>query len=172
MLDQYVEAGLINTRLRRGFPRRLSSPKRMARCALLSTTSASTPLWISMDSPFLPRTAFWTRLDLDKSVRWWARAWLVCQARKTLRQTVRWPDLAISLPNAQVEVVGVDFFGSLPITSTGNSYILLFMDRFSRRADMFATTSAEFTAKGTATIFVNQPLHDPVGMPDHAHLRR
>ena len=38
----------------------------------------------------------------------------------------------------------------------GNSYILLFTDRFSRRADMFAVTTAELTAKGTANILVNR----------------
>ncbi|CAB1115322.1 unnamed protein product [Ectocarpus sp. CCAP 1310/34] len=38
----------------------------------------------------------------------------------------------------------------------GQPYILLFTDHFSRRADMFAVTAAEFTAKGTAHMFVNQ----------------
>ena len=37
----------------------------------------------------------------------------------------------------------------------GNTYILLFTDRFSRRADMYAVTAAEFTAEGTANILVN-----------------
>ncbi|CAB1119757.1 unnamed protein product [Ectocarpus sp. CCAP 1310/34] len=53
-------------------------------------------------------------------------------------------------------VVGVDFFGPLPVTAKRNSYILLFTDGFSRRANMFAVTAAEFTAKGTTHIFVNQ----------------
>ncbi|CAB1108996.1 unnamed protein product [Ectocarpus sp. CCAP 1310/34] len=43
-----------------------------------------------------------------------------------------------------------------PVTAKGKFYILLFTDRFSRRADMFAVTAAEFTARGTAHIFVNQ----------------
>ncbi|CAB1106512.1 unnamed protein product [Ectocarpus sp. CCAP 1310/34] len=60
------------------------------------------------------------------------------------------------LPQGPGTVVGVDFFGPLPVTAKGNSYILLFTDRFSRRADMFAVTAAEFTARGTAHIFVNQ----------------
>ena len=37
-----------------------------------------------------------------------------------------------------------------------NTYILLLTDRFSRRADMFAVTAAEFIAKGTANILTNQ----------------
>ncbi|CAB1121588.1 unnamed protein product [Ectocarpus sp. CCAP 1310/34] len=61
-----------------------------------------------------------------------------------------------STPEGPGTVVGVDFFGPLPVTAKGNSYILLFTDRFSRRADMFAVTAAEFTARGTAHIFVNQ----------------
>ena len=60
------------------------------------------------------------------------------------------------LPNSPEISVSVDYFGFLPITAHGNSYILLFTDRFSRRADMFAVTAAEFTAEGTANILVNR----------------
>ena len=35
-------------------------------------------------------------------------------------------------------------------------YILLFSNRFSRRADMYAVTAAEFTAEGTANILINR----------------
>ena len=52
--------------------------------------------------------------------------------------------------------VSVDYFGPLPVTPRGNTYIVLFTDRFSRRTDMFPVTVAEFTAEGTATILVNQ----------------
>ena len=93
---------------------------------------------------------------MDRSVRWWLRSCLVRQARKTSRQTARWTIIAMPLPQGPGTVVGVNFFGPLPLTAKGNSYILLFTDRFSRRADMFAVTAAEFTAKGTANIFVNQ----------------
>ena len=41
-------------------------------------------------------------------------------------------------------------------TTRGRTYILLFTDRFSRRADMFPVTAAEFTAEGTANILENQ----------------
>ncbi|CAB1103607.1 unnamed protein product [Ectocarpus sp. CCAP 1310/34] len=61
-----------------------------------------------------------------------------------------------STPEGPGTVVGVDFFGPLPVTAKGNSYILLFTGRFRRRADMFAVTAAEFTARGTAHIFVTQ----------------
>ena len=52
--------------------------------------------------------------------------------------------------------VSVDYFGPLPGTSQGNTYILLFTDCFSRRADMFLVTAAEITAEGIANILVNQ----------------
>ena len=68
--------------------------------------------------------------------------------------TIRWPDLPILLPNSPGVAVSVDYFGPLPITTRRSSYILLFTDRFSRRADMFAVTTAE--AEGTANILVNQ----------------
>ena len=78
------------------------------------------------------------------------------QAHKTSRQTVRWPVLPIPLPNSPGVAVSVDYFGPLPITARGNYYILLFTDRFSRRADIFAVTPTEFTAKGTANILANR----------------
>ena len=45
--------------------------------------------------------------------------------------------------------------------------LLIITDRFSRRADMFAVTAAEFTAEGTANILVNQYI-PPVS---YTHLR-
>ena len=42
------------------------------------------------------------------------------------------------------------------VTPRGNTYILLFADHFSRRADMFPVTAADLTGEGTANILVNQ----------------
>ena len=56
----------------------------------------------------------------------------------------------MALPEGPGIVVSVDYFGPLPVTPRGNTYILLFTDRFSRRADMYAVTAAEFTAEGPA----------------------
>ena len=44
----------------------------------------------------------------------------------------------------------------LLVKPRGNTYILLFTDRFRHRADMFPVTPAEFTAEGIANILVNQ----------------
>ena len=47
-------------------------------------------------------------------------------------------------------------FGALAVTPRGKTYILLITYRFSRRADKFAVTAAEFTAEGMTNILVNQ----------------
>ena len=52
--------------------------------------------------------------------------------------------------------MSVDYFAPFPATPRGNSYIVLFTDRLSRRADMYAVSVAEFTAQGTADILVNK----------------
>ena len=93
---------------------------------------------------------------MEVCTKWWVRRCLKCQARKTSRQTIRWPKLSIPLSTGPGISVSIDYFGPLPITARGNSYILLFTDRFSRRADIFAVTAAEFPAEGTANILVNR----------------
>ena len=62
----------------------------------------------------------------------------------------------MSLPEGPVIAVSVDSFGPLPVTPRGNTYILLFTDSFSRRADMYAVTATEFTAEGTTNILINR----------------
>ena len=88
--------------------------------------------------------------------RLWLRHYLKYQARKTPRLTVRWPIISMPLPEGPGIAISVDYFGSVPVTPRGNTYILLITDRFSRRADMFAVTAAESTAEGTANILVNK----------------
>ena len=111
-------------------------------------------LGVTRTLKMLERFYWWVGMEV--CTKWWVRRCLKCQARKTSRQTVRWPTLTIPLPNGPGISVSVDYFGPLPITARGNSYILLFTDRFSRRADMFAVTAAEYTAEGTANILVNR----------------
>ena len=78
------------------------------------------------------------------------------QARKTSRQTVRWPIITFILPEGPGIAVSIDNFGPLPVTPRGNTYILLFTYRFSRQADIYALTAAEFIAEGTANILINR----------------
>ena len=115
---------------------------------------ASCHLGVTRTLKMLERFYWW--VGMEACTKWWVRRRLKCQARKTSRETVRWPTFPIPLPNSPGVAVSVDYFGPLPITARGNSYILLFTDRFSRRADMFAVTTAQLTAEGTANILVNR----------------
>ena len=102
----------------------------------------------------LERSYWWISMDI--CTRWWLHHCLKCQALKTSRLTVRWPIISMPLPEGPGIAVSVDYFGPLPVTPRGNAYILLFADRFIRRADIFAFTAAEFTAEGTANILINR----------------
>ena len=92
---------------------------------------------------------------MEDCTKWWVQRCLKCQARNTSRQTVRLYVLSTLLPNSPGVFVSVDYFGPLPTTARGNSYILLFTDHVTRRADMFVVTAAEFTAEETTNILVN-----------------
>ena len=86
---------------------------------------------------------------MNVCTRWWLRHCLKCQVRETLRLIVYWPIITMALPEGPGIAVGVNYFGHLPVTQRGNTYILIFTDRFSR---LFPVTAAEFTAEGTANI--------------------
>ena len=102
----------------------------------------------------LERFSWW--IGMNFCTRWWLRHYLTCQTRKISRLTVRWPIISMPLPEGPGVAVSVDYFGPLPVTPRGNTYTLLFTDRFSRRADMPVFTAAEFTAEGTANILINR----------------
>ena len=102
----------------------------------------------------LERFYWW--VGMEACTKWWVCRCLKCQARRTSRQTVCWPVLSIPLPNSLGVAVSVDYIKPLPTTARGNSYILLFTGRLRRCADMFAVTTAEFPAEGTANILVNR----------------
>ena len=115
---------------------------------------ASCHVSVTRTLKMLERFYWWIGMEVCR--KWLVRRCLKCQARKISRQTIRWPTLSIPLPNGPRISVSVDYFGLLPITARENSRILLFTDRFNRRADMFAVTATEITAEGTASILVNR----------------
>ena len=116
---------------------------------------ASCHLGVTRTLKMLERFYWWVGMEV--CTKWWIRhCCLKCQARKTSRQTIRRPTLSVPLPNSPGISVSVDYFRTLPTTARGNSYVLIFTDRFSRRADTFAVTAAELTAEGTANILVNR----------------
>lgn len=63
---------------------------------------------------------------------WSLRHRLHCQAqaRKTLRLTVRWLIIFMPVPEGLGIAIRVDYYGPLPVTLRGNSYILVVTDRF------------------------------------------
>lgn len=77
---------------------------------------------------------------MDISARWWIRRFLHRQACNSSRQTFCRRTLFLSLLNSADITFSVDYFGPLSLTPRDNLYILIFTDRCSRRADMFAVT--------------------------------
>ena len=115
-------------------------------------STASCHLGTTRTLRMLERFYWWVGMNV--CTRWWLRHCLKCQAREPPRLTVRWPIIIISmpLPEGPGVAVSVEYFGPLPVTPRGNTYMLLFTDRFSRRADMFPVTAEEFTTEGIANI--------------------
>ena len=127
----------------------------MRPCVLLTCHSTTSSHLSVSQTLTMPRRFYWW-IEMNVSTRLWLRRCLKCQARKTSRQTIRWPTLFVPLPNSPGILVSVDYFGPLPLTPRGNAYILLFTDHFSRRADMYTTTEAQFTASSTVDIVVDR----------------
>ena len=81
----------------------------------------------------LGRISWWIGMSI--CTRWWFRHCLKCQAWKTPQLTVRWPIISMFLPEGPGIAISVDYVGPIPVTPRGDTYILLFTDPFSRRAD-------------------------------------
>ena len=62
----------------------------------------------------LERFYWWIGVSI--CTRWWLRNCLKCQARKTLRQMVRWPTITLPFPEASGIAVSIDYTGPLPVT--------------------------------------------------------
>ena len=107
----------------------------------------------------MPERFYWW-IGMNVCTRWWLHHCLNCQARRTPRLTVRWPIISMPLPEGPGIAVSVDCFGPLPVTPRGSTYILLFTDRSSRRADMFPVTAAEFH-RGGYSQHPCEPIHPP-----------
>ena len=75
---------------------------------------------------------------------------------ETSRLTVRRPILSMPLPEGPGVSISVKYDGHIPLTPQGDTYFFLITDRYSRRADMFPVTVAEFTAERTANILVSK----------------
>ena len=85
----------------------------------------------------MPERFYWW-ISVSICTRRWLRHCLKYQARKTSRLMVRWQVILMSWPEGPGIAVNVDYFGPLAVTPRGNTYILLFTYRFSRRANVYA----------------------------------
>ena len=103
--------------------------------------------------------------DMNVCTLWCLPHCLKCQARKTPRRTVRWPIITMPVPEDPGIIVSVDYFGPLPFTRRGITYIPLFTDHFSRRADMFPVS-----ARGGYSQYAGEPIHPLAGVPAHQTL--
>ena len=92
------------------------------------------PPWHHAHFAMLKRFCWW--IGMNVYTRWWLCHYVKCQTRKTPRLTIRWPIISMPLPEGPGVAIRVDYFGPLPVTPRGNTYILLITDRFLRRADM------------------------------------
>ena len=116
--------------------------------------NASCHLGVARTFSRLEHVHWWIRVSI--CTRWRLRRCPQRQARTSSRQIVRLPILSLPLPSGPFVAVSVDWFAPLPVTSRGNSCILLFTDSFNRCADMYAVPAVEFTTAGTDDVLTNK----------------
>ena len=123
---------------------------------VLNKCHADTSLHLGVTRTVRMLARFIRWISMDVSARWWISRCLHCQPHKSSRHAIHWPILSLPLLNGPGITVSVDFFGSLPRTSRRNVHILLFTDRFSRRANMCVVSAAQITAAGTTDLLLNK----------------
>ena len=101
----------------------------------------------------LQRYYWW--IGMVELVKWWIWWCYTGQARKSTRQTVRWPLISLPLPSRLEYMVSFDRLGPLPTTARGNAYVFLVVDLFSRHAEACAITKGEKNTEGCAARLVN-----------------
>ena len=106
---------------------------------------------------------YWVGMRHD--VNEWCRTCEVCCAKKGPKSAKRAP-LQIYRIGAPMERVAIDIAGPLPTTVTGNRYILVAMDYFTKWPEAFAIPNQE--ARTVATVLVNE-FFTRFGMPNELH---
>ena len=96
--------------------------------------------------------AWWPSYIKD-TVYWVDHCW-ACQARKRVGKLNKWPLVWRDRPPFPFHTVGVDFFGPLPPTVGGHSYILVFVDLYSAWVELYPVTAEQANAEGVAEVLV------------------
>ena len=102
---------------------------------------------------------------MQEDVATWCRNCLKCQLRKRSQKTARSP-LQQCVAGAPMDRLGIDIMGPLPQTQTGNRYILVVGDYFSKWMDAWAMTDMETNT--IADILVTR-VFCLWGLPLHLH---
>jgi hypothetical protein len=98
--------------------------------------------------------AWWPSWTGDTAY-WVAHCW-ACQAYKRSGKSAQWPIVWRERPPFPFHTIALDFFGPLPRSAAGHSYILVAMDLYSGWVDLYPVADADFTAAGVAEILVSQ----------------
>ena len=67
----------------------------------------------------LQRHYWW--IGMADSFKWWIQRCYTCQARKTARNTIRWPLVSLPLPTRPGQMIYFNLFWPLPETEQGNT---------------------------------------------------
>ena len=133
-------------------PIRLYVPMRMRPWVMLAIHASALCHVGAVRTPSLLKRFYWWVGTNEVTRFGFVNAICVKRARPLVKLFVGRPSLS-PCPLALVSPSALTILARFP---RGNSYILLLIDRFSRRANMYAVTDAQFTAKGTADILVNK----------------
>ena len=93
---------------------------------------------------------FW--LGMKEEIEEYVRFCEECQRKKLVRVKPRQPMTITSTPEQAFEVLGIDIVGSLPLTTSGNKYILTLQCNLTKYS--YALPSIDTTAEMVATSFV------------------
>ncbi|KAG9282328.1 hypothetical protein AMEX_G970, partial [Astyanax mexicanus] len=95
------------------------------------------------------RRFFWP--GWSKDVKEWCRVCEVCATHKIVGKTPRAP-LMPSVATRPFQRIALDIVGPLPVTATGNKYILVIADYFSKWAESYAIPNQEATTVARAVV--------------------
>ena len=111
----------------------------------------------------LRKRFYWVNMRHD--VTEWCRACSVCRSRLGPQRQGRAP-LQLYLAGSPMERVGVDITGPFPVTASGNRFVLVAMDYFTKWPEAYAIPNHEATTVARALV---DGFFTRFGMPKELH---